>query len=84
MKIEFNDSAYWAALWSLIAAVIITITVTIGIVDVVNIDHYTSRGYTRATLQGDSYSQWVKANVDLVYTNCNCPQHAVPVAAESR
>ena len=60
MKIEFNDSAYWVALWSLIAAVIITITVTIGIVYIVNIDHYTSCGYTRATLPGGAYPEWVK------------------------
>lgn len=81
MKIEFNDEAYWVTLWALIAAVIITITVTIGVVDVVNIDHYTSRGYTHAALPGESYSQWVKASNDLVYTNC--PQ-AMPVAEEAK
>lgn len=83
MKIEFNDEAYWVTLWTLIALVLITIVVTIGVAYTVNVDRYTSRGYTQTSLPGVAESRWVKANVDLVYTNCNCPQHAVPVAAES-
>ena len=55
-----SDTKFWLRLWSVCLATICAIAATVAGCVCVQTHLYTSHGYTRATLPGGSYPEWVK------------------------
>jgi len=55
-----NDNTFWAVMWIMIFATLCVIVTVLAVCHAVNVDRYTSRGYTQAVLPGRSCPVWVK------------------------
>lgn len=59
MKLEMDNNAFWFATWTMVVSAIVLIVVTACVTMTALTEKYTSRGYTRTTLPGSHYEQWV-------------------------
>ena len=55
-----NENTFWAVIWLMAFTAFCIIVTVIAVCHAVNVDRYTSRGYTQTTLPGSDCAAWVK------------------------